>query len=126
MSVADFLRDADFNSSLARKFLGLIYRQDHVYSIPFGPLRGCKVVYVQNMSFHFVLGLSDLRPFRFLSAVFNKTGWLSSQRVFVDLGGNRGLYTLWLARLPRARVICFEPNPVLAAGIRRQLTLNDL
>jgi FkbM family methyltransferase len=47
--------------------------------------------------------------------------------VFLDIGANFGYYTLLAGQLvgPAGRVICFEPNPRVAANLRASLALND-
>ena len=55
--------------------------------------------------------------------------WLSDQcreaAVFADVGANEGFYAVALARAhPHLRVFAFEPDPRLAARIRRNVALN--
>jgi FkbM family methyltransferase len=52
---------------------------------------------------------------------------LRSGMVFYDLGANIGLFTLLAARLvgKKGRVISFEPDPVVAARLRRNVERNQ-
>ncbi len=53
---------------------------------------------------------------------------LEGAQVFVDVGAHVGLYTTRAAHLlrGRGRVLAFEPTPVNAARLRRNLALNQL
>jgi len=53
---------------------------------------------------------------------------LPSDGVFVDVGANVGLYTLWAARRlgEKGRVLALEPNPVVFARLVFNLALNGL
>jgi FkbM family methyltransferase len=60
--------------------------------------------------------------------VTNALGFFVRDRaLFVDVGANIGFHSLWVASaFPTARVIAFEPNPPVAAELRRNLALNAL
>jgi FkbM family methyltransferase len=53
---------------------------------------------------------------------------LPADGVFVDVGANVGLYTLWAARRlgEKGRVLALEPNPVVFARLVYNLALNGL
>lgn len=120
------LTDLNFNSTIARKLLGLYYRKNKAYQLPFGPLRGRRVVYDPSMNFHTILGLSDLDLFRILKKIFSVYP-LPNDAVAVDLGANRGIYSLWLATIEHfAAVYSFEPNPLLVEELRKNIAINDL
>lgn len=117
--------DLNFNSKVARKLLALYYRKGRTYKIPFGPLRGKKMVYDPGMVFHNILGLTDLNMFRALKKVFSVCPRLNGEGVAVDLGANRGVYSLWLAGTKCfKKVYCFEPNPSLIGQLRTNAALN--
>lgn len=120
------LADFNFNSRFARKILGLYYRNGGVYRVPFGPLRGLKLIYDPKMTFHNILGLVDLAVFRALGSLLARYP-LAKDGVAVDVGANRGLYSLWLDRTDRfKKVFSFEPNPALAQQLRRNRAINRL
>ena len=56
--------------------------------------------------------------------------WLASRvlrgAVVLDVGANQGIYSLLAARLagPTGKVYAFEPEPLLAASLRRNIRLN--
>jgi len=55
--------------------------------------------------------------------------WIEGFReeaVFVDVGANVGMYTVWAARTRRARVYAFEPEALNYALLNRNLYLNGL
>lgn len=52
---------------------------------------------------------------------------LPDNAVVVDAGANIGLFSLWLkSRLPRARVLAFEPAPDNCIMFRRNMQLHDV
>lgn len=53
---------------------------------------------------------------------------LAGGGVFLDIGANAGLYTLWLAslKIPNLRVEAFEPDPNLCRRLRFNLAENNL
>ena len=120
------LLDLNFNSTHMRKLLGLYYRENRTYRIPFGQLRGKKMQYDSAMNFHTMLGLSDLDVFRTLRKLFSVFP-LPNGASAVDLGANRGVYTLWLATIGHfSKVYSFEPNPSLVGKLRKNIAINDL
>ena len=53
--------------------------------------------------------------------------YLRSTDTFVDVGANVGIYSLLAARaVPQGQVLAFEPNPVAAERMRKNLRLNRL
>ena len=55
--------------------------------------------------------------------------WIESfapDDVFIDVGANVGMYTIWAARVAGARVIAFEPEAQNYALLCRNIALNDL
>jgi FkbM family methyltransferase len=46
--------------------------------------------------------------------------------VFIDIGANVGMYSIWAARVAGARVIAFEPEAQNYALLCRNIALNDL
>lgn len=51
----------------------------------------------------------------------------SSRFVFIDIGANKGLYSILAAKNPNCdRVISFEPIPLTFQYLRKNLTLNDV
>ena len=125
MNLRDLL-NFNFNSRVARKFLELYYRRDNTYTIPFGPLRGLKMLYDPRMNFHTILGLSDLDVFRVLQRVLSVYPILKGA-ASVDLGANRGLYSLWLARTKSfSKVYSFEPTPHLVEQLLANARINQL
>jgi FkbM family methyltransferase len=120
------LRDARFNSSLARRVLGRVYRDGAVYRIPFGPLRGAKLRYRPEVNFHAMLGLWELENVRFITRALLDTGALAPSSVVCDVGANIGTFSLWFARrcVPDGRVYAFEVAPATLAMLRDTLALN--
>jgi FkbM family methyltransferase len=117
---------ARFNSSLARRALTLVYRPNHIYRIPFGPLRGLRMRYHPSVNFHTILGLWEAETFRILERVLVTSGALADDSVVVDVGANVGYYAMWLSTVaaPQGYVYCFEPNPELLPIIRDNLGIN--
>jgi FkbM family methyltransferase len=65
------------------------------------------------------------RPYeeRMLEAM---AGVLQPDDLVLDIGANIGNHTLYLAAIVRCRVIAFEPNSELVAGLRASVSLNRL
>jgi len=123
------LRYAKFNSSLARRVLSLLYRENADYRVPFGPLRGYRLHYDRAINFHSVLGLWDLEAYRFLKAVLEDAGWIGPDRIVADVGANIGIFTLWASRRlagKRGKVFAFEPAPYALKVLKKNLALNSI
>jgi FkbM family methyltransferase len=105
----------EFSSSIVRAFLGRYYRPGKVYRVLFGDLRGTRLKYDGQMTFHSMLGLLDRKNFRFLARALNAAGVLRPGMVVADVGANVGIYSLWFSRLLApyggARIYAFEPAP---------------
>jgi FkbM family methyltransferase len=125
MDIRD-LRYLRFNSSLARRILGLIYMPDRPHRVLFGPLRGLLLYYDRSINFHAILGLWDTETFEVLNKVFIRSGLLPKDCVVADVGSNLGYYALWFSQiaLRAGRVYAFEPNPGILSVLERNLRLN--
>jgi len=107
------------------RLLKMYYRDGQIYRIPFGPMRGMRLRYDPEMNYRNILGLTDLKMLRTLSSTLDALGWDTSDKIFADLGANRGAYAFWMSRLPCARkVYAFEPAPKLAEALRTAVKLN--
>lgn len=118
---------AQFNSSLARRVLGLYYREGKYYRLPFGPLRGHRLYYDPSINFHAILGLWDLEGLETLRKGLVGAGVLERDAVIADVGANIGFISLWLSRLfeGRATIHAFEPAPMTLAILRKNLLVNQ-
>lgn len=119
-------RYLQFNSRCLRGLLSFYFREDEVYKIQFGPLRGHRLHYDRSINFHAILGLWDLETFNFLSRLFSRE-FLRHPPVIADVGANIGLFSLWCAHVlgpERGTVYAFEPNPNTVAILRKNITLN--
>jgi FkbM family methyltransferase len=123
MRLAD-LSDFKFNSSVARALLSNVYREGNVYKIPFGPLRGSRLVYRKAVNFHTILGLWDTDVFRFLHTLTMKSNVIDRHSLVADVGANLGFYSLWFAQRFRS-VLAFEPAPEAVALLRSNLAANE-
>jgi FkbM family methyltransferase len=67
-----------------------------------------------------IFGFYEPEKFEALRSVLKPGG------VFVDIGGNKGDFALYAARLvgPNGKVFCFEPEPANVQWIRRSVELN--
>lgn len=120
------LRHGRFNSSVARRLLGLYYRDGSVYTVPFGRLRGVKLQYDPTVNFHAMLGIWESDSFDLLTRIFDADVLPSKAAVICDVGANIGLYTLFFARSqPEGVIHAFEPAPVVHR-LRTHLALNHV
>jgi FkbM family methyltransferase len=90
---------------------------------------------VQGIAMRFHLGdnVSE-RKFLFLPQFFDAqerqiiADELPEQGVFIDIGANAGIYSLWAAQYLRAnaggRVLAIEPNPVLIKRLQKNIGFN--
>ena len=98
-----------FNSAMVRSLLAKVYCEGRTYRVWFGPLRGCYLRYDRNITFHTMLGLSDLINFRVLKRLINRLG---AAPIIADVGANIGMYSLWFSKTNRkASVHAWEPAP---------------
>ncbi|UCC94666.1 MAG: FkbM family methyltransferase [Candidatus Omnitrophota bacterium] len=121
------LKYAKVNSLFARKILGLYYKENKIYTIPFGPLRKIKMRYHTSINFHVMLGLWELDNFEILQRVLIKGKLLRDNAVMCDVGANIGTYSLWFAKLifPRGVVYAFEPSPTVVNIFTDNISIND-
>ena len=119
------LADLRFNSSLARRVLRCVYKEGNVYRVLMGPLRGARLVYHSSMTFHVILGASDLGIFRFLERVLVRGGFMPPESLVADVGANLGFYTLWFARHFRS-VHAFEPAPRPRTFLEENMAANSI
>jgi FkbM family methyltransferase len=91
----------------------------HVVHLPSGLeiILGRKENYGSSVYTHF---LSDYAELLFL------THCLRSEDLFVDIGANVGMYSIWVAGSTGAHVICFEPVPETFLALNQNIRLNCL
>ncbi len=65
-------------------------------------------------------GKYDYNNMSFLPFVAKKMGF----RFFLDIGANIGVYSLLLSEVPGMQVYAFEPHPITAQYLRRNVVLN--
>src|ERR1051326_8988719 len=120
------IKYVQFNSGLARYLLGYYFREGNSYRVPFGPLKGHKLYYDRSVNYHAILGLWDVEGFNTLRRALSEMSLLHEESVFVDVGSNIGLVSLWLSHLLRGegKIYSFEPAPQPAAIQAHNLSLN--
>lgn len=62
-SLTSRIRYFKWNSAWLRTLLGLYYKEGNEYRIPFGPLRGKRLVYRSDITFHTMLGIWELEAY---------------------------------------------------------------
>lgn len=123
------IRNAQFNSGVARSLLRFAYREGENYKIPIGPLRGFRLFYDRSVNFHAMLGLWDLDSFRFLRSLLAGGGYLKPGAVVADVGANIGIFSMWASRLLsdcQGKVFAFEPAPGTKEMLLKNLSLNGI
>jgi len=111
-----------------RKFLSLYYKEEKICRIPFGPLRGLKIRYNKDITFHAVLGLLDLDTFEVLLRIMKTLGLLEDSISVCDVGANIGIYSLWFSRYldRKSRIYAFEPAPYAAERLKDNILINGI
>lgn len=121
------LRNLQINSRAARSIMRLYYRENSVYTIPMGPLRGLKMRYDPTINFHVILGLWDVSIFRLLDQVLVKSGLLKPDSIICEGGANVGTYTMYFSRrVPGGKVYSFEPTPAAFSRTMDFMSLNNI
>jgi len=124
------LRYARFNSAVARRILGLIYRENQVYPILWGATRGMKMRFHPTMTYHAIVGLYEKESTEAITAIIKALRGIypHTPLAVADVGANLGVYTLLLAKLVRSteHVYAFEPSPDVAGKLRDNVDLNHL
>jgi FkbM family methyltransferase len=107
--------------------LRFYYRPGKAYRMWFGPLRGLKLQYDQDINFHSVLGLWEAETLQLLERVFVKSGLLPKNSIIADVGANIGYYTLWFSKIAASagKVFAFEPDVGVLRFLRTNLDLNQ-
>ena len=128
MGVLLRVRNAQINSSVARSVLSYYYNDGEIYTLPFGPLRGCRLRYQGKINYHAMLGLWELDNFRFLTKVLLKGNLVARDAIVCDVGANIGMFSLWLARrcVPNGTVFAFEPAPDTRDILRDTVAINNV
>ncbi|MDJ0753300.1 MAG: FkbM family methyltransferase [Ardenticatenaceae bacterium] len=109
-----------FARQATKKAFGLIYRDGKIITIKRGPLAGLKWVCHSHHQFWMPLGMYEVET----------ANWLKNQMdtssVFFDIGANAGYFTLLGCRQIKAgQIISFEPVPLNAKTIKKQLEINN-
>jgi FkbM family methyltransferase len=65
-------------------------------------------------------GLSDYSELLFLAHLARASD------VFIDIGGNVGMYSIWVSKITGARSVVFEPVPSTFALLEKNIRLNNL
>src|SRR5690606_22932279 len=114
------IRFLQFNSRLLRNLLKHYYRENHVYAIPFGPLRLKCLRYHADVNLHMMLGLWETKSTAFLRRIVPLCFESTHSRVICDVGANIGYTSLWFSDLVASdgRVYAFEPTPRTAEMLR--------
>lgn len=120
------LRYAQFNSAFLRRLLSHYFKENRVYRIPWGPLRGARMHYDRTVNYHTILGLWELENFHFLKRLFIQGKLLHPGMVVCDLGANIGAFSLWFSRKVEGggRVYAFEPGAPVREMLEKNLALN--
>lgn len=110
-----------------RLALGSIYKENEIYTVPFGPWRGMKMRYFPALQYHMILGLYDTSIIGTLAKVLRATGRTGENVVYCDLGANVGMYSLWFSRLnPTGKIFSFEPLPQTLARLKDHVAINQI
>lgn len=119
--------DFRFNSSVARRVLGCFYKNGNVYQIGFGPIRGNRLYYDQDINFHCMLGLWDLDGLRVLKTLFAQTEFWVPGFTVADVGANIGYMSMFFEKMTRpygAKIYSFEPNPNILGTLKKNREIN--
>jgi FkbM family methyltransferase len=106
--------------------LGLFFRPGKTYPVPFGPLRGARLVYDRSVNYHAILGLWEPDTFRMLAEMLTFLKQTRPHLVACDVGANIGMVTLWLSRQLEmdGTVYSFEPSPSVLPKLKQNLLAN--
>lgn len=123
------LRNFEINSPVIRNWMSEnLYREGQVYVIPFGPLRGMKLIYTEEVDVHTMLGLWEFKNLlklrKIIDALLNNKGKIT----VCDVGANLGLYSLWFSKVLKqvGEIYAFEPIPDIAIKLKKNIDINDL
>lgn len=116
-----------FNSSLARNLLSLWFKEDHVYKIPFGAIKGSKLYYQKNINFHSIMGVWEKDSLELLLKVFSRFKLDEPGKVIADVGSNIGYYCLFFSKYldPSTKIFAFEPSASVLPILRKNLAINE-
>lgn len=126
MSALSRIFRLEFNSSILRFFLSLIYRPGRFYKIPAGQLKGVKIWYDRSINYHAVLGLWERRNFDLLDKVVKKLYEQKKGLVIYDVGANIGLFSLFFKRYTQVEVVAFEAAAETLEKLKRNVDANEV
>jgi FkbM family methyltransferase len=120
------IKHLKFNSSFLRNILSLYYKEGKSYRMIFGQLRGLKLTYDKQVTYHGILGLLDTETFDILSKVLEKLNLKNKKTTVYDIGANIGIYSLWFAKnlSPDSVIYAFEPSPQVKNQLKSNIELN--
>ena len=106
-------RYLEFNSSLIRTGFKAIYRKGRTYTVPFGALRGAKLVYDPDINIHMMLGVWEVQNMHIWRSILKSMSHTDQPIVICDVGANVGFMSLWFSRYSGSggQVFAFEPAP---------------
>lgn len=107
--------------SLIKKTLRTYYKPRTFYKIPFGPNRGRYIEYDVSLNLDMMLGLHEPNTFEVARQIIHKG------MVVVDIGANRGYFTIYFDQLvgDEGKVYAFEPVPNTFAALEKCCKRNN-
>jgi len=121
------IRYLRFNSAAIREILKLIYHDNSIYKIPFGPLRGFKLIYKPYINFHMMLGLWELENANLLKKIMG-SDFFKGSIVAADVGANVGMLSLWLSKYlsEESSIYAFEPTKYVCEILKKNMNVNGV
>jgi FkbM family methyltransferase len=110
-------------SLLYECYLRLLHREGEILTIRQGALSGKRWVrYMRTFNEKYIAGNYE-KP---VQTALEK--YLRPNMVFYDVGANAGFFSLLGAALvgPKGRVVAFEPHPLTAKQLKRQMSINNM
>jgi FkbM family methyltransferase len=127
MSIEGFISH-QLSNKAARNLLSLMYKDNRLYTLIFGRLKGAKLLYRKDVNLRVMLGLWEMDSISMLMRVFNHFEMLGKDLIVADIGANIGYYSMFFSRYlsPQSRIFAFEPSTSILPLLKKNIEVNKI
>jgi FkbM family methyltransferase len=114
--------------SFIKQLFRVYYKEGRSYTIPFGKLKGSRLVYRDDVNFKEMLGLWENDSLNILSGILDKYFKGRKSICIADVGANLGYYSIFFSRRldQSSSIFAFEPSASVLSLLERNIEVNDL
>jgi FkbM family methyltransferase len=116
------------SSKSVHRILSLKYKDSHSYKLPFGHLKGSKMIYQSNTNFRLILGLWEMDSITVMLRLFRKFELIEKKLTVADVGANIGYYSMFFSKYlaKGSEIFAFEPASSAISILRQNMAINGI